>query len=130
MKKKKSVKKSTKKKKVVVRKPIVESSRAIEESYVQEKDKIDRAIRRLERERLVAYIGLIDKRKSIVNLKKEKLNELERNLAKHIQSLKSQISRLKKKKREGKQDPRPRNRRRVPRERSRRLKRLRRPDRG
>ena len=77
---------------------VKESSKAIESSYGLEKRKIDSAIRMLEKERLQSYIVLMGKRQTIVGVKKQKLNELERSINQHARSVKSEITQLKKKK--------------------------------
>lgn len=74
------------------------SSEAIELSYAEEKKKIDRSLDDLERERLRGHIELLNKRKAIVQIKKQKLEELERSISSHANAVKSQISRLKKNK--------------------------------
>jgi hypothetical protein len=86
MKNKKSISKSA-----VVHKPVAETSKRIEESYAAEKRKIDNAVLELEKERLKSYIDLSNKRVAMLILKRKKLDELGKDLAKHTVYLKNQI---------------------------------------
>lgn len=96
----KSTKKSYKKKaaKTDALEPIHRNSKSIEDSYAKDKKEIDTAIKALKRDRLKAYIALGDKRKTILDLKKQKLDELEKNLTRHTKYLKTQIAGLRRKK--------------------------------
>lgn len=99
--KKSSKKKSSKIKRIKTKKSqkhVLESSKAIENLYEQERQRIDDSVKALERDRLNSYIILIDKRKGLLNLKRKKLDELEKNLVKHMKEVDKEIVKLKRQK--------------------------------
>lgn len=95
---KKSKKSSTKTPKVkkISKKDIIESSKAIESMYEEERKRIDDSVISLEKDRLKSYIELIEKRKGLLNLKKKKLDNLEKNLTKHVRDIEKDISKTEK----------------------------------
>jgi len=99
--KKTAARKHQKKKKTGVisdNKRIEQSSKAIELAYEREKKRINDSLLQMDKDRLINHITLMDKRRLIVQFKKDKLNELEKSLAKHIFRIKHQIDRLKRRK--------------------------------